>query len=107
MERKVRYSSAERLALWTLAVLGLIGVNGTFLYGLLASPGAFAEAMGNPVAAAFMAEAFVLVAVLAYLLTRWGVARLRWWWFVGLSLLGSIVFALPVVLLWPDRDGDS
>lgn len=105
MNRDLRYGPTERLVLWTLAAVGFVGVNGAFLYGLIAVPGAYAEAMSNPIAVAFMAEAFLLVALLAYLLTRWGVARLGWGWFVGLSLLGSILFALPVVLLWAGRGG--
>ena len=70
------------------------------MYGLF-RPGAFAEAMANPIALAFMGEALVLVGVIAYLLTKWRVCRLSWRWFVFLSLLGSMAFALPVVLLWP------
>ncbi len=58
----------------------------------------------NPLAAAFMVEAMVLVGVFAYLFQRWGVSRLGWGWFVFLSLLGSMAFAIPVVLLFPRRD---
>ena len=56
--------------------------------------------MSNPLALAFISEALVLVGVVAYLLSKWGVSRMSWQWFVILSLLGSIAFALPVVLLW-------
>jgi hypothetical protein len=100
MHRDLEYTAAERFWLWTLAVVGLLGVNGAFLYGLLVRPDSLSEALANPIALAFMAEAFVLMAAFAYLLARWGVSRLKWPWFVGLSLLGSMAFALPVVLLW-------
>ncbi len=96
---EVQYSPRERFWLWTLAVFGFVTVNGAFVYGLF-QPGALAEAMANPIALAFQLEAMVLVGVFAYLLSRWGVSRLSWRWFVILSLLGSIAFALPVVLLW-------
>lgn len=99
MKRSVRYSRVERAVLWTLAAVGLFGVNGTYLYGLFFVPGPQAAAIENPVALAFMLEAFVLLGLLAYLLAKWGVARLGSGWFVGLSILGSIVFALPTVLL--------
>ncbi len=56
-------------------------------------------------AAVFMVEALVLVGVFAYLFERWEVSRLGWGWFVFLSLLGSMAFAIPVVLLFPRRDG--
>jgi hypothetical protein len=106
MEREVEYSSAERFWLWILAVFGFVALNGAFVYGLLFQPEAVAEAMRNPIAAAFMVEALVLVGVFAYLLTRWRVSRLPWGWVVILSLLGGMAFGLPIVLLWPrDRRG--
>jgi hypothetical protein len=84
-----------------LGLVGLIGLNGAFLYGVASDVDALRAAMTNPVAAAFIVEALVLAAVFAYLLTRWGVSRLHWGWFVALSLIGGMAFALPVVLLWP------
>lgn len=97
------YGPRERLWLGMVAAVGFLGVNGVFLYALIFQPETLARAMANPVAAAFMAEALILVAVLAYLLRKWKVARLPWGWFVALSLVGSIAFALPVVLLWPSK----
>jgi hypothetical protein len=106
MGREVEYSARERFWLWAVAVFGFVGVNGAFVYALLVRPDALAAAMANPIAAAFMVEALLLVGVLAYLLGRWGVSRLSWVWFVLLSLVGSLACALPVVLLWPrGRDG--
>lgn len=103
MPRTSEYTPRERFWLWTLAVVGLLAVNGAFIYGLFFVPGAYAEAMGNPISLAFMVEAFLLLVALAYLLGRWGVARLGWGWLVALSLLGGLAFALPVVLLWGGR----
>jgi hypothetical protein len=103
MEREIAYTPRERAALWTLAAVGGLGVNGLFVHGLLARPGAMAGALGNPIALAFVLEAFVLLGMLAYLLPRWGVSRRSRFAFVALSLLGGIVFALPVVLLWRRR----
>ena len=96
----IEYRPSERLMLWGLAVAGFLGVNGAFLYGLL-QPDVLQQALNNPVALAFMVEAMLLMGALAYLLTRWQVTRLHWVWFVVLSMLGSMAFALPVVLLWP------
>lgn len=95
-----QYGRGARMVLWTVAVSGLMGMNGAFLYGMT-QPDLVRRTLDNPLALAFVVEAFVLMGVLAWLLTKWGVARLRWPWFVGLSLLGSMAFALPVVLLWP------
>lgn len=96
---EMRFSRRERLWLWAVALVGLLGVNGAFLYGFIFRPALVDAAMANPVSAAFMAEAMILVALLAYLFARWGVSRIRWPWFVVLSLLGSLLFAIPVALL--------
>jgi hypothetical protein len=101
----IEYGSSERLLLWSLAVLGFVVVNGAFLYGLL-RPGVLQEALANPVALAFMVEAMVLMGAFAYLLSKWRVSRLSWVWFVLLSLVGSMAFALPIVLLWPRAKGE-
>ncbi len=106
MVEQVEYSPGERFWLWTLAVYGFFTVNGAFVYGLF-RPGALSEAMNNPIAMAFMGEALVLVGVLAYLVTKWRVGRMSWRWFVIFSLLGSMAFALPVVLLWPSGSPGS
>jgi hypothetical protein len=100
MGREIEYTPRERFWLWTLAVFGFAIINGAFLHGLLFQPGTLADAMTNPIAAAFMIEALVLVVVFAYLLSKWRVNRLAWGWFLLLSLLGSMAFALPIVLLW-------
>lgn len=107
MPSRIEYSPRERFWLWTVAVVGLVGLNGAFLYGTFFQPGALAEAMANPVSAAFMAEAWILVGLLAYLLSRWGVGRLGWPWLVVLSLLGGLAFALPVVILWPGKKASN
>lgn len=95
------YTRRERFWLGALAVFGFVGVNGAFVYGLLLEPGSLEAAMTNPIAAAFAIEALVLVGVLAYLFRKWGVSRMAWGWFVLLALLGSLAFAIPIVLLFP------
>ena len=97
------YSARERLCLWTLAVLGFAGLNGVFLWALAARPDAAFAVMRDPVAAAFIVEALVMVGVLAYLFARWNVSSVHWMWFVLLSLAGGLAFGVPVVLLWTDR----
>lgn len=97
------YSRGQRLWLWLLAAIGFFGINGTFLYILLARPEVMNEALANPLSLAFVIEAMLMTATLAFLLTKWRVSRLSWWWFIVLSLVGSMAFALPVVLLWPKK----
>ncbi len=104
MRHAICYTRTERFWLAALGVFGFFVVNGAFAYGLLFQPDAMTAAWTNPLAAAFMAEAMVLVGVFAYLFERWRVSRLGWGWFVFLSLLGSMAVAIPVVLLFPRRD---
>ena len=94
------YSRTERLWLSILALVSLVGLNGAFLYGVFLQPGVLRAALSNPIAIAFMLEAFLLVAALAWLLVRWRASRIGWAWFVVLSLVGGLAFALPVALLW-------
>ena len=101
----IRYSKLERFLLMVLAAVGLVVVNGGFIYGVFIAPDALTVAMRNPVSLAFQIEAFLLLAALAYLLSKWGVSRISWVWFVILALLGSLAFALPVALLWRRRGG--
>ena len=100
MHEEVEYSPRERFWLWALAAFGFVVLNGVFVYGIL-QPEMIEEAMTNPLALVFIGEALLLVGVMSYLLAKWQVIRLSWPWFVLFSLLGSMAFALPVVLLWP------
>src|SRR5262245_20425354 len=104
MPQPVTYSPRERFWLWTLAVVTGLGLNGVFLYGSAANPGAMRQAMTNPISAAFIVEALLLMVVLAYLLGKWGVTRVPMSGFIVLSLVGGLAFALPVALLWRRRD---
>ncbi len=107
MGHAIDYTLTERFWLASLGEFGFLVVNGAFAYGLLFQPNALTDALTNPLAAAFIVEALVLVGVFAYLFQRWGVSRLGWGWSVFLSLLGSMAFAIPVVLLFPSRDGSE
>src|SRR5262245_2947517 len=99
----IEYSRTERTWLIATAVIGFVGLNGAFLYGMT-KPGVFAQAMTNPISLAFIADLMIVLAWLAYLLRKWGVSRLGWAWFVALSFLSGIAFSLPIVLLWKRRN---
>jgi len=101
----VQYTKREQVFLAILAFIGVAGLNGVFLWAVLRRPEALSSALTNPIAAAFIAEAFILVGVLAYFLARWRLSRVHWAWFVLLSLVGGLVFALPVALLWRSDGG--
>lgn len=99
----VHYSRGERIALLGLGVLGAVVLNTAIVYCFIFHWDLVVQAHTNPVSAAFIIEAVVMMWFWAYLMRKWGVARLGWGWFIALSLLGSMAFALPVVLLWPKK----
>ncbi|MDT0630720.1 hypothetical protein RQM47_07035 [Rubrivirga sp. S365] len=97
---------SARPALWALAFVGLVGLNGPFLYYALFRPDVVAAAQQNPVALVFMAEAFVLVGFGAWGIARLGLRRPGWLAFVALSIAGSLAFSVPAFLLWHLRTRD-
>jgi hypothetical protein len=100
----MEYSRAERLWLMLLGAIGLLGINGVFVWSMYARPEAMADALANPLALAFIVEAMLLVGTLAWLFRKWELTRLGWGWFEVLSVVGSLAFAIPVALLLPRRD---
>lgn len=103
MTKQIEYSRTEKIVLWSLGAFGLLGINSVFFYGLFSNPDVLTRALKNPISLAFIIEAIVLMMVFAYLLSKWGVTKLKPWWFILLSLIGSMAFALPVVILWSKK----
>ncbi len=66
MRHAICYTHTERVWLAALGAFGFVAVNGAFAYGLLFQPDAL-TLLTNPLAAAFIVEALVLVGVFAYL----------------------------------------
>lgn len=97
-------------ALWALALTGFLGINTVFLYGAFWRPDLIAPALTNPVAAAFVAEALVLTAFGAWAVWILGLRRPGPAVFVALSLIGSLAFSVPALILMhlrkrgPDSD---
>ena len=87
--------------LLVLAIIGLLGPNGLFIWATVARPELLSAAMGNPVAQVFMVEAFVLMFLFAYLIARQGLRSPGWLTFILMSLAGSMMFSVPACLyLW-------
>jgi hypothetical protein len=97
------YAPHERAWLWAVALVCAAGLNGIFLYGSFARPDWVSSALANPVALAFIIEALLLTGLLAWLLEKWGVSGVAWYWFVVLALGGGLAFAVPVAILWNAR----
>jgi hypothetical protein len=92
---------SQKIILWIAAAIGLFGINGLFLYSVFVHPEQIREAQANLYAMAFVLEAFVLLPVLCFLISAAKLKSLGWKSFLVLSLLGSLVFSIPLsVLLW-------
>ena len=94
---------SERLVLWTAALIGLVMLNGVFLWAVATRPDLVTNAMTNPVSAAFIVEALLLTGLVAYFLHRLELTRLSWPVVIVLSLAGGLLFALPLALLFERR----
>ncbi|MBP6507230.1 MAG: hypothetical protein KA257_06665 [Opitutaceae bacterium] len=88
----------ESSGLVALAIFGLLVPNGIFLYYFFTAPEVVRQTLSNPVALVFIAEAFFLMFLLAWLLRRAGSTKPTGWVFVVLSLVGSMAFSVPVAL---------
>jgi len=88
-----------RAGLAVVAAIGLLGLNGVFIYQAVVHPEVLTGAFENPVSMVFMLEAFVMVALGAWLIRSLGLERPGWLAFVVLSFVGSLAFSVPMFLL--------
>ena len=97
----IKLKKRHRIVLWIVATVGLIGVNGLFLYTVIFRYELVIEALSNLYAMVFIVEAFILLPLLCFLIA---VAKLKspnWLGFLILSLVGSLAFSIPFsILLW-------
>jgi hypothetical protein len=97
-------NQGERMMLLIVAILGAVGLNGVFLYVLLARPELWQAALQDPIAWVLMIEALLVTGVFGWWLARKRRQRPGGLWFVVASLLGGLAFSLPFVILAADRD---
>lgn len=83
--------------MWLLivAVFGLIAGDGLFLYWLAYDYQGIRAIMQDRLALGFMIDATLTGAILAVHFARTPPGRVRWPWFVVLSLAGGLCFGLP------------
>jgi len=88
-------------------VFGFFVVNGALAYGMLYQPDALTAAWTNPLAAAFMVEALVLVGVFALSVRAVGGEPARVGLVRGTVVAGQHGLRNPRVLLFPKREGSK
>ena len=83
--------------MWLLliALFGLFVPNGIFIYWLLAEFNGTADVLNNRLALGFIIEAFGVMFLLAYWFAKNPIGRIKWYWFIVLSLIGGIGFGIP------------
>jgi hypothetical protein len=91
-------TSSDSKFLLGLALFGLLVPNGVFLWYAIFSREVVFVALSNPVALVFAFEAFALMFLFAWLIHRAGVTRPGWKGFILLSLIGSMLFSVPLVI---------
>jgi hypothetical protein len=98
---------ARRLALGIVALIGLFGPNGVFLYFAIFRWSDFLAGQRHPVAAAFVVEAILVTCLLAAFLAARPIGRWGWKTFIALSLAGGLLFSIPAILLLNERRGQK
>lgn len=83
------------MILLLIALFGLFVPNGLLLYWLLNEFNGLADIVQNKLALAFILDAFLVLGLLAYYFSSRPIGRVKWFWFVLLSLIGGMGFSLP------------
>ncbi|HEX8772039.1 MAG TPA: hypothetical protein VF735_00450 [Pyrinomonadaceae bacterium] len=92
------------MILLLIALFGMVVPNGLFLYWLFYEYEGLANAVQNKLALAFIIDAFMVMGLLAYYFARNPIGRVKWYWFVALSILGGLGFSLPLYWWLNKRD---
>ena len=78
-----------------IALFGLTVPNGIFIYWLLTEFGGVAEVLQNKLAIAFIIDAFLAMFLLAWFFAVKPIGKIKWYWFIILSIIGGLGFSLP------------
>lgn len=93
-----RLSPKSRILILLFAIITLIGPNGLFLYYAITSPETLQEANANPIALAFMIEAFMLLGLFLVYIWRTTKSVMQVLLYLGLSFIGSLAFSFGIYL---------
>lgn len=92
------------MALLLIALFGLFVPNGIFIYWLFTEFSSLGDVINNRLALGFIIEAFLVLGLLAYWFAKNPPGKIRWYWFVLLSLIGGLGFGLPFYYWLSKRD---
>jgi hypothetical protein len=83
------------MVLLIIALFGLLVPNGIFIYWLLTEYRGPADFVNNRLTLGFILDCFIAVALIAWYLAKNPIGKIKWYWFVILSLIGGLGFSLP------------
>jgi hypothetical protein len=92
------------MLLLMIALFGLTVPNGIFIYWLVNEFHGLGEVLQNKLAVAFIIDAFLAMFLLAYFFARNPIGKVKWYWFIVLSLVGGLGFSLPFYYWLNQRD---
>ena len=92
------FSKREQTTLLVLAIAGLIIPNGIFLRYAFSDSDYMKQALGNPISLVFIAEAFFLMFLFAWLIRKMEIRKPTGFFFIVMSILGSMAFSVPASL---------
>lgn len=83
--------------MWLLivALFGLLVPNGIFIYWLATEFRGLSDILGNRLALGFIIEAFAVMFLMAFYFRKNPPGKVKWYWFIVLSLIGGIGFGIP------------
>ena len=91
------------MALLLIALFGLLVPNGLFIYWLFTEFNGMTDVLNNKLALAFIIEAFLVLGIMSAYFARNPIGRVKWYWFVILSLIGGLGFGIPFYYWWNQR----
>jgi hypothetical protein len=80
------------------SIFGFLSINVPFLYYAFVDRRVYSEAMNNGMALLFIAEAFLLMFFIAFMIAKCGMKNPGWKFFICMSILGSLAFSIPFQL---------
>ena len=80
------------------ALVGMLVPGGLFLYWLAHDYSSWSAALSDRMAVAFFVDLLMSTFLLAYLFARKPLGPVKWPWFVALSLVGTLAFAIPLFI---------
>jgi hypothetical protein len=92
------------MILLLIALFGLLVPNGIFLYWLFYECDGIVSIIENKLAVAFILDAFLALGLLAFYFASNPIGKIKWYWFIVLSIIGGLGFSIPFYWWLNKRD---